>query len=454
MIGKDVPDTPRPPLAEGEARFVGDPVALVVADDRYLAEDAVDLVEVDYEPLPPVVDYVAGAGGRRARPRGLRAQRRRSPARRRPRRARRRRSSGAAHVVSEEIYQQAYAAVPMETRGLVVEWSGGELTIWAATQAPHEVRAVASRVLGLDEHRIRVIMRDTGGGVRPEGRAPPGGPLPDARRPEGAGAAEVDRGPAREPDVGGPGPPRARRRAAWPSPTTARSSAPAIDHVQDVGAYPTPWPVGTVRRRRDAVPRPVPGPDGHLGHDLGVLQHARPHRLPRARGRSSRSPARSCSTSPPGGSASIPSSCDAATSSAADDLPYANPIGMPYDHMSPREVFEAALERLDYDGVPPRAGRGPRRRSAPRRRHLQLRRADQHRHGLLRHRGRHDPHRAVRQGERVPGRRLHREQPRDDRGAAHRRRPRRRHRRRAHRSRATPPSRPSASAPAGAAAAR
>ena len=84
MIGKDVPDTPRPPLAEGEVRFVGDPVALVVADDRYLAEDAVDLVEVDYEPLVPVVDYVAGAGGHRARPRRLRGQRRRSSARRRP----------------------------------------------------------------------------------------------------------------------------------------------------------------------------------------------------------------------------------------------------------------------------------------------------------------------------------------------------------------------------------
>ena len=100
---------------------------------------------------------------------------------RRPRRSSTRCSARAAHVVTEEIHQQAYAAVPMETRGLVVEWSGGELTIWAATQAPHEVRAVASRVLGLDEHRIRVIMRDTGGGVRPEGRAPPRGHVPDAR---------------------------------------------------------------------------------------------------------------------------------------------------------------------------------------------------------------------------------------------------------------------------------
>ena len=57
------------------------------------------------------------------------------------------------------------SAVPMETRGLVVEWSaGGELTIWAATQAPHEVRAVLPRLLGIGEHQIRVIMRDTGGG--------------------------------------------------------------------------------------------------------------------------------------------------------------------------------------------------------------------------------------------------------------------------------------------------
>ena len=112
--------------------------------------------------------------------------------------------------MSEEIYQQAYAAVPMETRGLVVEWSGGELTIWAATQAPHEVRAVASRVLGLDEHRIRVIMRDTGGAFGQKVV-----PLREdlclmLAAQKVPAAAEVDRGPAREPDVGGPGSPRAR----------------------------------------------------------------------------------------------------------------------------------------------------------------------------------------------------------------------------------------------------
>src|SRR5579859_559051 len=63
-MGEHVPDTPRPPLAEGEARFAGDPVALVIADDRYLAEDASELVAVDYEPLPAVADYAtAGAAG-------------------------------------------------------------------------------------------------------------------------------------------------------------------------------------------------------------------------------------------------------------------------------------------------------------------------------------------------------------------------------------------------------
>src|SRR5262245_2253092 len=57
VAGKDIPDTPRPPLAEGEVKFVGDPVALVVAESRYIAEDAVELVDVDYEPLPAIADF-------------------------------------------------------------------------------------------------------------------------------------------------------------------------------------------------------------------------------------------------------------------------------------------------------------------------------------------------------------------------------------------------------------
>jgi carbon-monoxide dehydrogenase large subunit len=62
--GPDEADTPRPPLAEDEVRFVGDPVALVVAESRYIAEDAVDLVVVDYEPLPSMADYIDAASSR------------------------------------------------------------------------------------------------------------------------------------------------------------------------------------------------------------------------------------------------------------------------------------------------------------------------------------------------------------------------------------------------------
>src|SRR5512135_3113774 len=57
VVGRDVPDTPRPPLAEREAKFVGDPVALVVADNRYIAEDAIELIDVDYEPLRAIADF-------------------------------------------------------------------------------------------------------------------------------------------------------------------------------------------------------------------------------------------------------------------------------------------------------------------------------------------------------------------------------------------------------------
>src|SRR5688500_4405639 len=56
LAGKDMPDVHRPPLATDEVRFVGDPVALVIADSRYVAEDAAELVVVDYEALPAVAD--------------------------------------------------------------------------------------------------------------------------------------------------------------------------------------------------------------------------------------------------------------------------------------------------------------------------------------------------------------------------------------------------------------
>ena len=105
----------------GEVRFVGDPVALVVAENRYVAEDACELVVVDYEPLPPVVDYLAAVdadvlvheayGSNVIHDDGAPCGD-----------AGRRSFAAAAHVVEEPVHQQAYAAVPIETRGIVVEY--------------------------------------------------------------------------------------------------------------------------------------------------------------------------------------------------------------------------------------------------------------------------------------------------------------------------------------------
>ena len=238
------PETPRPPLAEGEVRFVGDPVVLVVAESRALAEDAAELVEVDYEPLPAVVDYTtaehadalvheATAPTSSARSTAC------------PPSALDDVFAAAAHVVSETIHQQAYAPVPMEGRGLVVDYARatGELTIYAATQSPHEVRLFCSRLLGMPEHRIRVVIARHRRRLRAEGHGPARRDVPDARGAEGRRTAEVGRGPPREP---------ARRRAsrATSTPTVKMAfdadgaiQAAHIDFVSDCGAYPTPWPV-------------------------------------------------------------------------------------------------------------------------------------------------------------------------------------------------------------------
>ena len=115
----------QPPLARDMVRYVGEPVAVVVAESRYLAEDALELVEVDYDPLPTVADARRAARARRARaPRGDRAAT--SWTRSRPRRATRpRRSRARAYRVRERFGVQRHTGVPMETRGLTAAYDPG-----------------------------------------------------------------------------------------------------------------------------------------------------------------------------------------------------------------------------------------------------------------------------------------------------------------------------------------
>jgi carbon-monoxide dehydrogenase large subunit len=346
--GKLVPDTPRPPLAEGEARFAGDPVALVVADSRYIAEDAAELVDVGYEPLTAVADYATAGPSEalvhEAYPGNLAGQLGGVPWE-----TVAGVYDGAPHVISETIWQQACAAVPMETRGLVVEWSrgSGELTIWAATQAPHEVRMFAARLTGVPEHQVRVITRDVGGGfgqkVAPlredicvllaARRLPAALKWVEDRQEnlQSAGQARHEHGTARlafDADGG--------------------ILAAALDHVQDVGAYPTPWPVGTGA----AVGMIFPGP---YRVTAGTFTHASVFSSTSGRV-AYRGPwsfetlAREVTLDIAARRIGIdPAELRRRNLLRPDEMPFGNPNGMPYDHMDPLGTLERALAILDYD---------------------------------------------------------------------------------------------------------
>ena len=203
-----------------------------------------------------------------------------------------------------------------------------------------------------------------------------------------------------------------------------------IDFVQDVGAYPTPWPGGDRRRGRHAVPRPVPRAEGRLHDEDGLHEH---------RGRTAyRGPwqfetlAREMLLDIAARRMGIdPVELRRRNLLRRDELPYTNPNGMPYDNISPLETFEQALAMLDYDGF--RASRPTRaRRPLPRRRDLgttSSRRRPATGYGTEGATIRIEPPGTV--NVYIAGGST-REQPRDHGRAAHRRRARRRHRRRQH----------------------
>jgi len=347
QLGPASPETPRPPLADGEVRFVGDPVALVIADNRYIAEDACDLVLVDYEPLPPVVDYLDAVDSDvlvhedygtnvihddGAPPSTMDAV-----------------FSTAAHVIEESVHQQAYAAVPMETRGIVVEHdaSVGEITMWVATQAPHEHRAFCARLLGIPEHRVRAIARDTGGVfgqkilVQREEmclmlaatKLPVAVKWIEDRRENlmAAGWSRHEHGTV---------------RVAFDDDGLIQGVH--LDFLSNAGSYPTPWP---------AMPATM----------VGVVFPG-PYRVPAAGFR-----LRSVYTNTAGRSgyrgpwqyetlarevvleiAARKMGVDAVELRrrnllCLDDMPYTNANGMTYDCVSPLETFEHAVAMLDYD---------------------------------------------------------------------------------------------------------
>ena len=152
------------PLARGKVCYVGDPVAVVLAESRYLAEDAAEAVSVDYEPLPAVVDVKESLKGDTLihEAQGTNVAFEFASSIGDPDAAFR----AADYVRKEEFRCHRHTANPMETRGLAAAWDAGreQLTVWGETKVPHYNRGVLSSLLQLPEHRIHFIEPDVGGG--------------------------------------------------------------------------------------------------------------------------------------------------------------------------------------------------------------------------------------------------------------------------------------------------
>jgi carbon-monoxide dehydrogenase large subunit len=154
------------PLAQDEVHYTGQPLAVVVADDPYVARDAAERVDVEYAPLPAVIDLDKAAAGapfvhqslgtnvayRQVLDEGdVEAAFRQAPV-----------------VVRERMVNQRLAPVSLEPRGTVAMYDGsmgqGILTVWTSTQEAHAIRDGIGQTLGIETRRIRVVTPDVGGG--------------------------------------------------------------------------------------------------------------------------------------------------------------------------------------------------------------------------------------------------------------------------------------------------
>lgn len=163
--GQPMASPPKHPLALGTVRYVGDPVAVVVAETRDAARAAADLVFADLEELPAVVDAVAAAQPGApvlwpAAPDNVCAELRHGD-----RAAADAAFAQAAHRVSVEVANQRLAPSPMEPRS-VLGWvaDDGRLTLRASSQMPTAVRDGVAAGIGLPADRVRVLVGDVGGG--------------------------------------------------------------------------------------------------------------------------------------------------------------------------------------------------------------------------------------------------------------------------------------------------
>jgi aerobic carbon-monoxide dehydrogenase large subunit len=154
-----IPD--HPPMAVTEVRYVGEAVACVIAVDRYAAVDALEAIEIDYEPLEPVLDMneALADGSPKVHETGnesftwkfaegdIEAAFREAPV-----------------VIDRTYVQQRLIPSAMEPRAVVTQTDGDSYTLHSSTQIPHVLRVMLALTTGIPEHKLRVIAPDVGGG--------------------------------------------------------------------------------------------------------------------------------------------------------------------------------------------------------------------------------------------------------------------------------------------------
>ncbi|GER86025.1 aldehyde dehydrogenase [Dictyobacter vulcani] len=159
----------RLPLAEEKVRFYGDPVAIVIAENRYIARDALDLIDVDYEPLPVAIDVEKAMQpdspilyeefktnvATSMHPSSEQIDKIFADT-----------VANGGVIVKERFVNQRLAPSPMETRGVVAEYrkSDKALSLWSSSQIPHLLRNYLAIQLGLEQNQVRVIVPEVGGG--------------------------------------------------------------------------------------------------------------------------------------------------------------------------------------------------------------------------------------------------------------------------------------------------
>src|SRR6202163_4059303 len=157
------------PLAKDKVRHVGEPLVIVIAESRYIAEDALDDIDVELEPLAAVVDLEKGLAAGSALVHddvgsNISAHVRQTKGNYAAAAAK------ADHIIKRRFWYEHGISSPIETRGVVAQWDAraNQMTIWDTTQAPVFVRNGLAGMLGLHERQVRVIAPFVGGGFGPK----------------------------------------------------------------------------------------------------------------------------------------------------------------------------------------------------------------------------------------------------------------------------------------------